>query len=215
MKRLDDIHRNAEQGEGPCAKCPAYETHESTLVNPGIGNPDGELLFVSEEPRHIMDWETYDSWRAYNETWMPRFADATGGRMIDRLLARTSLDLGDVFVVDSIQCPTKRDEARGTPDIETEHAFASCRTYLRRTIEIMEPTGIVTLGRQATSRTFRVFGVPTDEATEVRVTRAYGRSKFDTPYPHVISLHWAQRTVAEAEWVPIVQAAIAEIVSEY
>ncbi|WP_306061331.1 hypothetical protein [Natronococcus wangiae] len=38
------------------------------------------------------------------------------------------------------------------------------------------------------------------------------KSSFDTPYPVVISLHWAQRTIDEDEWVPEIQAAIAELV---
>ncbi|WP_231727882.1 hypothetical protein, partial [Haloferax profundi] len=74
-----------------------------------------------------------------------------------------------------------------------------------------DPQGIVTLGKGATIRTLRALGVPASEAKRVRVTKEYGKSEFETDYPVVVSLHWAQRTVAENEWVPVVQEAVANL----
>ncbi|MFB1064102.1 uracil-DNA glycosylase family protein [Natrinema sp. H-ect4] len=181
-------------------------------MNPGLGNPNGELVFVTEEPRHLVDWDEYEGWETYNEEWMPRFAEASGGRMIDRLLEQTRLNLKDVWITDSIKCPTKGDEHRGIPETETEEAFECCRAYLRRELEAIEPIGIVTLGKEATRRTLEEFGVPEWKAKRVRVTKEYGERPFDSSIPVVISLHWAQRTVEEDEWVPVIQAAIADLV---
>lgn len=69
----------------------------------------------------------------------------------------------------------------------------------------------MTLGKRATIRTLIALGVPSSRAYPVRVTRDYGRADFETATPVIISLHWAQRTVPEDEWVPIVQEAISEI----
>ena len=212
MQQPDDIRENAEYGTGECAKCPAYETYDEVPVNPGLGNPNSELIFVTEEPRHIVDWKKYEDWEAYNEEWLPRFAQANGGRTIERLLERTTLELSDVWITDSLKCPTKRDESRGIPAVETKDAFNCCRAYLQRELEAINPSGIVTLGKYATSRTLKEFGVPAWKANRVHVTEEYGRSPFDTPIPLVISLHWAQRTVSEAEWVPVIQAAIADLI---
>jgi uracil-DNA glycosylase len=202
-------------GVGACASCPAHETHGGRLVNPGLGNPEGDLIFVTEEPRHIVDWDEYENWREYSEEWTSRFAQAAGGRMIDRLLEYTPLELDDVWVVDSIKCPTKRDEGRGIPAANTAQSFGCRHTYLRTEIETSNSIGIVTLGKQATSRTLEALGVPEWEAERIRVTKEYGKSSFDIPYPVVISLHWAQRTIDEDEWVPEIQAAIAELVDSH
>ncbi len=181
MHRPDTIRENAQQGIGTCADCSAHETHGGRLVNPGLGNPEGELIFVTEEPRHIIDWDEYENWREYAEKWTSRFAQAAGGRMIDRLLAHTTLELDDVWVVDSIKCPTKHDQGRGIPGANTRQSFECCRTYLRAEIEASDPIGIVTLGKQATSRTLEALGVPKWEAERICVTKEYGRARSTRP----------------------------------
>lgn len=212
MHRPDTIRENAQRGVGACTGCPAHETHRGRLVNPGLGDPEGDLIFVTEEPRHIIDWDEYENWTEYNEEWLPRFARANGGRMIDRLLERTTFELADVWITDSIKCPTKRDERRGIPAVETREAYKCCRAYLRREFEAIDPGGIVTLGKRATNRTLKELGVPEWEAKRIRVTEEYGRSPFDTPIPVVISLHWAQRTIDEDAWIPVIQETVADLV---
>lgn len=209
----EEIVQNAQNGDGPCAGCSAQEASNSDFVNPGLSNPNGELVFVTEEPRHLMNWDAYETWTEYNEAWIRRFANARGGRFIERLLALTDLTLGDVWVADSIKCPTKRDDRRDIPACETDEAFRHCRTYLEREFEYRDPNGIVTLGKEATIRSLKALGVPNWQAERTRVTKEYGPCTVETPYPMVISLHWAQRAVAESEWVPVVQEAIADLVS--
>ena len=211
MSRLNEIQSNAQRGLGPCEGCPAHEASGGRLVNPGLGNPNGMVMFMTDEPRHLTEWDEYDSWEEYNDEWMSRFAGAKGGRFITRLLSKTDLSLDDVWVADSIKCPTKRDAGREIPAANTKETFEHCRDYLRPEIESVDPDAIVTLGKEATIRTLRALGVSRTEAQRVRVTKGYGRAKFDTEYPVVISLHWAQRTVSESEWVPVVQESISEL----
>ena len=90
IQKLDAIRQNAQEGMGPCKGCSAQCASEGRLVNPGLGNSDGEVMFVTDEPRHPTDWSKYDSWEEYNEEWMRRFANARGGRFINRLLSRTN-----------------------------------------------------------------------------------------------------------------------------
>lgn len=212
--RLSEITENAHGGHGPCEGCSAHESGGSEFVNPGLSDPDGELMFVTDEPRHPTDWNNFDTWHEYNETWTRRFARARGGQFVNRLLSRTELTFDDVWIADSIKCPTTRDPERGIPSAETDDAFAHCRTYLRDELDAINPRGVVTFGKEATIRTLRALGVPGSQARRVRVTKAYGRSDFDTDIPVVISLHWAQRTVAENEWVPVVQDAIADLLMD-
>ncbi|SFG35209.1 Uracil-DNA glycosylase [Halopelagius inordinatus] len=210
IQKLDVIRQNAQEGTGPCEGCSAQCASEGRLVNPGLGNPDGEVMFVTDEPRHPTDWSKYDSWEEYNEEWMRRFANARGGRFINRLLSRTNYRLGDAWVADSIKCPTSPDENRGIPGADTDDAYSHCRAYLEAEFGRVDPQAVVTLGKGATIRTLRALGVPVSQAKSVRVTKEYGTADFDTAYPLVISLHWAQRTVAEDEWVPMVQEAISQ-----
>lgn len=208
---LNQILKNARKGNGACNNCPAHETLGGRLVNPGLGNPNGELAFITDEPSHETDWSRYDSWSEYNEDWFERFKSFDGGRFISDLVEPTPLTLNDVWVGDSIKCPTQKDASKEIPSADTGDAAVHCRPYLREEIEYVDPEGIVTLGRGATLRTLQALDVPYDDARRVRVTKEYGLSEFDTEYPVVISLHWAQRSVKESEWIPVVKEAIADI----
>lgn len=212
--RPTQIAQNAQTGCGPCEGCDAHTRTGGGFVNPGLSNPDADLLFVSEEPRHPVKWAEHDDWTDYNETWLPRFKAAQGGQCIEQLLEEVDdLTIDDVWITDTVKCPTKSDSERGIPVVNTEGSFAHCRTYLATEIDAMDPAGIVTLGRQATRRTLEVLGVPEFKARYVRVSRDFGLCEFETAPPVVISLHWAQRTVAEDEWIPPVQRAIAQLVN--
>lgn len=208
----DRIIENAQQGRGSCRGCSAHETTDGALVNPGLGNPDGELVFVSEEPRHRPDWTAFDSWTEYNEEWWPRVKDARGGRFVARLLDRVDLDLDDIWLTDSIKCPTKRDDPREILSANTDDAFSHCYPYLRAEINRVDPRGVITLGTKASRRTLQVISTEPYRAQSLRVTKDYGHARFDADYPVVISLHWAQRTVPHKEWVPVVKQSIVDIV---
>lgn len=210
--RPDTIVENAQCGTGACDDCPAQAVHEGGLVNPGLGNPNGELVFVTEEPRHRMNWDAYESWTEYNEEWLARFRRARGGDMISRLLCDTELGLEDVWITDSVKCPTKGDELRDISPVDIDAAFGHCHYYLREEIEAIDPVGIVTLGRLATYRTLMVLGIPERYFRSLRVSEDSGHSPFPTEHPVVISMHWAQRTVPTDEWMPQVKGAIEELV---
>ena len=209
---LDEIVTNATAGIGPCEGCPAHERTGGWCVNPGLSNPTGEVMFVTEEPSHNIDWDRHDDWAAYNEHTMGWFPDARGGKAIqERYLDPVDLDLGDVWVADSVKCrPEDRDKKRL---FNTDEAFEHCRTYLSEEIATVDPKAIVTLGADATKRTLRTIGVPKSEAASLRVSEDYGRCEFDTTPPVVISLHWAQRTLKRDEFIPVVQQALADILN--
>jgi uracil-DNA glycosylase family 4 len=208
---LPDIVQNAQTGGKHCDGCSAHEKSAGGFVNPGLSNPEGDLIFVTDEPRHPVEWDQHDDWSDYNDEWLPRFNDAQGGQFIETLLDRVELSIDDVWITDSIKCPTQEDTSRGIPAAETEDSFKHCRTYLGAEIEAVNPSGIITLGMQATKRTLEVLGVAEDRIRQVRVSKEYGHSGFKTTPPVIISLHWAQRTVAEDEWVPVVQEAITDL----
>lgn len=211
MDSLDTIADNARTGDGPCVGCDARETGGCKFVNPGLLNPRGRLLFVTDEPSHAPNWDKHDSWESYNSYWGNRFKQLRGGRFITRLLQPVSLSLDDVWVTDSIKCPTTAHKERGIPSANTADAFAHCRRYLEEEIDLVDPEAIICLGKSASIRTLQALGVPETQTNRIRVTKDYGRAEFDTDYPVIISLHWAQRTTRESEWVPVVQNSIKEV----
>lgn len=209
MDRLDNIRRNAQHDEDPCAGCPAHEVAEGELVNPG---GRARLRHRGTAAPDRMGGNTTRG----PSTTRSGPADSGGGegRPVHQ---STPLEDGPPPLrrlgrgLDQVSA--KRDDQRGIPARDTDDAFRHCRTYLDRAIAQIDPQAVVTLGKGATIRMLETLGVPATQAQQVRVTKEYGASDFDTPYPVVISLHWAQRTVAEDEWVPAVQAAIAEVVN--
>jgi len=211
-EQLNQIVRNSQNGKGRCKGCSAQKVHQGQYVNPGLGNPDGELIFVTEEPRHIMDWSKYETWREYNHVWWPKVKQARGGRFVAQLLESVPLTMADIWFTDSTKCPTKVDEKRDIPPANTGNAAKHCNPYLQHETKAIDPLGIVTLGKGATVRTLEALGIDSEQANDVSVEESYGHSEFDTPYPIVISLHWAQRRVAQKEWAPSVKQAIFDIV---
>ena len=209
---LDEIVANATAGTGPCEGCPAHESTGGWCVNPGLSNPDGEVMFVTEEPSHDIDWGRHDDWSAYNERVMDWFPDARGGKAIqERYLDPVGLDLSDVWIADSVKCrPEDQDKNRL---FNTSKAFEHCQAYLSEEIATVDAKGIVTLGADATERTLQTLGVPKSQAGSLLVSEDYGRCEFDTTPPVVISLHWAQRTLKRDEFIPVVQQALADILN--
>lgn len=207
---LNEIVTNATAGVGPCEGCPAHESIGGWCVNPGIGNPSGEVMFVTEEPSHHIDWDQHEDWTAYNERTMGWFPDARGGKAIQqRYLEPMGLDLADVWVGDSIKC--RPEDADKNRLFNTDRAFEHCQTYLTEEIAMVDPEVIVTLGADAAKRTLRALGVSRQRANSVRVSRDYGRCEYDTTPPVIISLHWAQRTLKRSEYIPVVQEVLADI----
>ncbi len=121
-----------------------------TRVVPGEGPEDAELLFIGEAP-------------GWNEDQQGRpFVGAAGG-FLDQLLASIGLKREQVYIANVIKCrpPQNRDPL---PD-----EIQSCRKWLDRQVEIIQPRVIITLGRYSMARYFpgesisKVHGKPRKE----------------------------------------------------
>lgn len=113
-----------------CTRCPRLVAHRTQVVF-GAGDADADLLFVGEAPGRTED-----------ETGRP-FVGAAGG-LLDRLLAEIGLSRDEVFVTNVLRCRPP-DNADPLPS-EVEH----CRDWLLRTIELVQPRVVCTLGNFAT-----------------------------------------------------------------
>jgi DNA polymerase len=113
-----------------CTRCPELAATRHTVVF-GAGNADADLMFVGEAPG-----------RSEDEQGLPFVGQA--GRLLDTLLGEIGLSRDAVFVTNVLRCrpPGNRDPH----PVEIEH----CQEYLFRTIELVRPVVICTLGNFAT-----------------------------------------------------------------
>jgi uracil-DNA glycosylase len=138
-----------------CERCPLFETR--TRVVFGSGNADADLIFVGEAPGAEEDRQG-----------LP-FVGRAGG-LLSQLLEGIGLKREDVFIANVLKCrpPGNRDPQ---PD-----EIDSCRPYLEKQVELIQPRVIATLGNFATKL---LTGNPTG------ITKVHG-----VPQEHLLGGRW-------------------------
>ncbi len=118
---------------GDCARCKLSKDRKNIVF--GEGNPSAKIMFIGEGPGREEDIQG-----------RPFVGDA--GMLLTKLIEKMSigdisLKRGDVYIANIVKCrpPQNRD-----PE---EDEVASCRGFIERQIEIIQPNVIVTLGRIA------------------------------------------------------------------
>jgi uracil-DNA glycosylase len=124
-ERLKEVYREASQ----CTRCALAETRTTVVF--GAGNADADLMFVGEAPGANED-----------RGGLPFIGQA--GRLLDRLLEEVGLVRGDVFIANVLKCRPPKNRDPRPVEIET------CRDYLHRQVELIEPKVICTLGNFST-----------------------------------------------------------------
>ncbi|MGH2843103.1 MAG: uracil-DNA glycosylase [Solirubrobacteraceae bacterium] len=112
-----------------CVACPLHETRTQVVF--GSGDADAELMFVGEAP-------------GANEDLQGLPVVGAAGKLLDQLLVEISIDRSRVFVANCVKCrpPGNRDPYPNELD--------SCRHFLLRQLELIQPTMVCTLGNFAT-----------------------------------------------------------------
>jgi uracil-DNA glycosylase family 4 len=144
-ERREDLKEVFAQALG-CTRCPELAATRRTVVF-GSGNADAELMFVGEAPGASED-----------EQGVPFVGRA--GKLLEQLLGEIGMARSDVFIANTLKCrpPGNRDPL----PIEIEN----CQDYLRRQVELIEPSVICTLGNFSTKL---LRGDPTG------ITRVHGQ----------------------------------------
>jgi uracil-DNA glycosylase family 4 len=112
-----------------CERCPLSETRNRVVF--GAGNADADLMFVGEAPGAEEDRQG-----------LP-FVGRAGGFLTD-LLEGIGLRRDDVFIANVLKC-----RPPGNRDPQPEE-IDSCRPYLEKQVELIQPRIISTLGNFAT-----------------------------------------------------------------
>ena len=132
---MDDLDKRNELQQireevTSCVKCDLSKTRNKAV--PGEGNINADIMFIGEAPGANEDKEGIP------------FCGAAG-KFLDEMLASISLKRSDIFITNTVKC--RPPENRDPEDIEKE----TCRPYLERQIEVVNPKIIVCLGRHATA----------------------------------------------------------------
>src|SRR5258706_1736485 len=126
-----------------CVKCKLAKSR--TQVVYGVGNPNADLMFIGEAPGRDEDLK--------GEPFVGR-----AGQLLTDIIKAMKLTRDDVYIANVIKC--RPPENRNPEPDELE----SCRPWIRRQIEIIQPKVIVTLGRFAlqslTEKGYAISSVP-------------------------------------------------------
>src|ERR671921_2289297 len=122
---LVELYREA----AACERCPLFKTRTKVVF--GSGNADADLMFVGEAPGMHED-----------QQGLPFVGRA--GKLLDQLLGEVGLQRSDVFITNVLLCRPPGNRDPQPDEIDT------CKPYLHRKIELIEPRVICTLGNFAT-----------------------------------------------------------------
>ena len=115
-----------------CTKCSLYKGRTHTV--PGNGNPNADIMFISEGPGFHED-----------RTGKPFIGNA--GLVLANLLYSIKETRDSVFVTNIIKCRTN-DQNRDPTALE----ILSCKPFIDAQIAVINPKLIVTLGRFAANK---------------------------------------------------------------
>jgi uracil-DNA glycosylase family 4 len=124
-ERLVELYREASD----CVRCSLHEGRTKVVF--GAGNADADLMFVGEAPGMHEDLQG-----------LPFVGRA--GKLLDQLLEEVGLSRADVFITNVLLCRPPGNRDPQPDEIDT------CKPYLHRKIELIEPKVICTLGNFAT-----------------------------------------------------------------
>jgi uracil-DNA glycosylase len=135
-----------EEARG-CTRCPLHQTRTTVVF--GAGNADANLMFIGEAP-------------GANEDRMGLPFVGQAGKLLDKLLAEIGLDRQDVWICNVLKCRPPNNRDPHPNEIE------ACNDYLRRQVDLIEPTVICTLGN---------FSTKLLRADSTGISRLHGREE--------------------------------------
>jgi uracil-DNA glycosylase len=118
-----------------CTRCPAM-CGRSAVLSELNGSPDARVMFIGEAPGR----------KGADRTRVPFSGDQSGANF-DRFLNSIGLTRKEIFITSAALCnPRSESGANRKP---TRKELENCSEFLRRTIELVNPRIIVTLGSVA------------------------------------------------------------------
>jgi uracil-DNA glycosylase len=100
------------------------------------GSPEARIMFIGEAPGR----------KGADRTRMPFSGDQSGANL-ERFLSSIKLTRKDIFITSAALCNPRSDS--GANRKPTQKELTNCSGFLRRTIDLVDPQVIVTLGSVA------------------------------------------------------------------
>lgn len=123
---------------GECKRCKLSK--ERTNIVFGEGNPDTRIMFIGEAPGREEDIQA-----------RPFVGDA--GMLLTRLIEKMGFKREDVYIANIVKCRPLMNRDPEKDEIET------CRVFVERQIEIINPEVIISLGRIAAQTLIGISGL--------------------------------------------------------
>jgi DNA polymerase len=130
--RRDFEFRELVAEAAACVKCPAM-CGRAAVLSELNGNINARVMFIGEAPGR----------KGADQTRVP-FSGDQSGKNFDRFLAAANLKRSDIFITSAALCNPRT--STGANRRPTSIELRNCSAYLRRTIELINPSVIVTLG---------------------------------------------------------------------
>ena len=127
-ERRELLKQVYEEARG-CVRCPLHQTRTTVVF--GAGNADADLMFVGEAP-------------GANEDRMGLPFVGQAGKLLDKLLEEIGLERKDVWICNVLKCRPPNNRDPHPNEVE------ACQDYLRRQVDLIEPTVVCTLGNFST-----------------------------------------------------------------
>ncbi len=118
-----------------CIRCERM-TERQAVLGPLNGSLRPKVMFVAEAPGR----------NGADRTRIPFHGD-TSGKNFETLLASIQLTREEIFITNSVMCSPRK--ASGANDKPTRTEIRNCSDYLQRTIALLDPPVIATLGAVA------------------------------------------------------------------
>jgi uracil-DNA glycosylase len=116
-----------------CRLCPRMLSSRRVLSD--LNGPwEARIMFVAEAPGRL----------GAEKTGIPLFGDRTGDRF-EELLQAMHWQRCDVFVTNAILCNPR--DCNGNNGSPTSTEISNCSSFLRRTIDLVNPVVVISLGR--------------------------------------------------------------------
>ena len=135
MKNNQRVFDELAEEAASCTRCPAMCGRSAVLSNLN-GSPDARIMFIGEAPGR----------KGADRTRIPFSGDQSGANL-DRFLTSINLRREEIFITSAALCNPRTDS--GANRKPTQKELANCSDFLRRTIELINPRVIVTLGSVA------------------------------------------------------------------
>ena len=130
-----EVFRELVAETSACTRCPAM-CGRSAVLSELNGSPEARIMFIGEAPGR----------KGADRTRMPFSGDQSGANL-ERFLSSIKLTRKEIFITSAALCnPRSESGANRKP---TQKELTNCSSFLQRTIELVNPQVIVTLGSVA------------------------------------------------------------------